>query len=261
MARGTASHLLRIYSSKHSLFRVRVLFFQSNRCFNSNPPNSPNFPSPDPSTHQVINKLITHNPKYSLPNFDNQLYSTLVENGNNFPNSATVELDQNVEKIVQDEEKTGGCEHIGARDPVEIYRKFRDARRSEKQTRGDWDMLTEIFSSFSKSGWASNQALAVYIGASFFPTAAHKFRNFFFKKCQADVAKYLVGLGPGDAADRFLFPIFAEFCLEEFPDEIKRFRGMIDSADLTKPHTWFPFARAMKRKIIYHCGPTNSGKT
>ena len=31
--------------------------------------------------------------------------------------------------------------------------------------------------------------------------------------------------------------------------------------DLTKPHTWFPFARAMKRKIVYHCGPTNSGKT
>ncbi|CBI22200.3 unnamed protein product, partial [Vitis vinifera] len=38
-------------------------------------------------------------------------------------------------------------------------------------------------------------------------------------------------------------------------------RSMIKSADLTKPHTWFPFARAMKRKIIYHCGPTNSGKT
>nr|POE49946.1 dexh-box atp-dependent rna helicase dexh18, mitochondrial [Quercus suber]POF03174.1 dexh-box atp-dependent rna helicase dexh18, mitochondrial [Quercus suber] len=36
---------------------------------------------------------------------------------------------------------------------------------------------------------------------------------------------------------------------------------MIKSADLTKPHTWFPFARAMKRKIIYHYGPTNSGKT
>ncbi|PKI37718.1 hypothetical protein CRG98_041896 [Punica granatum] len=36
---------------------------------------------------------------------------------------------------------------------------------------------------------------------------------------------------------------------------------MVTSADLTKPHMWFPFARAMKRKIIYHCGPTNSGKT
>ncbi|GJZ95559.1 DExH-box ATP-dependent RNA helicase DExH18, mitochondrial-like protein [Tanacetum coccineum] len=30
---------------------------------------------------------------------------------------------------------------------------------------------------------------------------------------------------------------------------------------MTKPETCFPFARAIKRKIVYHCGPTNSGKT
>ena len=118
-----------------------------------------------------------------------------------------------------------------------------------------------MFSYFGKSGWASNQALAIYIGMSFFPTAVQKFRYFFFKKCSADVFKYVVLLGPSDDAVKFLFPIFVEYCLEEFPDEIKRFRGMIESADLTKPHTWFPFARAMKRKIVYHCGPTNSGKT
>ena len=27
------------------------------------------------------------------------------------------------------------------------------------------------------------------------------------------------------------------------------------------PHEWYPQARKMKRKIIYHHGPTNSGKT
>ncbi|CAA0842474.1 ATP-dependent RNA helicase SUV3L- mitochondrial [Striga hermonthica] len=81
------------------------------------------------------------------------------------------------------------------------------------------------------------------------------------KRSSDDLVKYLVSLGPGDKSDRFLFPIFVEFCLEEFPDKIRRFRKMVDSADMTQPHTWFPFARAMKRKIIYHCGPTNSGKT
>ena len=30
---------------------------------------------------------------------------------------------------------------------------------------------------------------------------------------------------------------------------------------MRKPHEWFPKAREMKRKIIYHYGPTNSGKT
>ncbi|KAK0584828.1 hypothetical protein LWI29_019327 [Acer saccharum] len=152
-------------------------------------------------------------------------------------------------------------QQLSASDPVELYRELRNAEKGSKVKRSDWDKLREVFHLFSNSGWAANQALAIYIGKSFFPTAASKFRSFLFKKCPADVAKYLVSLGPSEEANKFLFPIFVEFCLEEFPDEIKRFQRMIQSADLTKPHTWFPFARAMKRKIIYHCGPTNSGKT
>ncbi|XP_068303053.1 DExH-box ATP-dependent RNA helicase DExH18, mitochondrial [Pyrus communis] len=152
-------------------------------------------------------------------------------------------------------------QQVASREPVELYRELRDADKGAKQRRADWETLQEIFRNFGNSGWACDQALAIYIGRSFFPTSVHKFRNFFFKKCSADVAKYVVSLGPSNDAVKFLFPIFVEYCLEEFPDEIKRFRSMIESADLTKPHTWFPFARAMKRKIIYHCGPTNSGKT
>lgn len=30
---------------------------------------------------------------------------------------------------------------------------------------------------------------------------------------------------------------------------------------MREPHQWFPEARKMKRKFIYHHGPTNSGKT
>ncbi|MCL7028931.1 hypothetical protein MKW94_009050 [Papaver nudicaule] len=147
-------------------------------------------------------------------------------------------------------------------DPVKLYRELRDSEHNEaKLTTSEWDDLDEIFNCFVKSGWASNQALAIYIGLSFFPTAVRKFQSFFKDKCTGDIAKHLISLGPCEESERFLFPIFVEFCLEEFPDEIKRFRGILDSADLTKPHTWFPFARAMKRKIIYHCGPTNSGKT
>lgn len=151
--------------------------------------------------------------------------------------------------------------HVASRDPVELYHEIRSVERAAWLDRSEVEVLQEVCHWFAKSGWASNQALAIYIGLSFFPTAAHKFQNFLKRKCPSDVAKYLVSLGPSDEAVRFLFPIFVEFCLENFPDEIKRFRDMVESADLTKPHTWFPFARAMKRKIIYHCGPTNSGKT
>lgn len=153
-------------------------------------------------------------------------------------------------------------ESVRSCDPVALYRELRSVEMGgAKLEQSEWLTLQEVFRYFANSGWACNQALGIYIGMSFFPTAVHKFRSFFFKKCCTGVGKYLVFLGPSDDAVKFLFPIFVEYCLEEFPDEIKRFRSMVDSADLTKPHTWFPFARAMKRKIIYHCGPTNSGKT
>ncbi|EDO32642.1 predicted protein, partial [Nematostella vectensis] len=32
-------------------------------------------------------------------------------------------------------------------------------------------------------------------------------------------------------------------------------------SDLRGPHDLFPEARKLRRKIIYHAGPTNSGKT
>ncbi|KAK9925092.1 hypothetical protein M0R45_033433 [Rubus argutus] len=164
--------------------------------------------------------------------------------------------DNNVSSV-----KSISFQHVASRNPAELYRELCNNEKAAKQARTDWEILQETFRYFGNSGLATDQALAIYIGRSFFPTAAYKFRSFFFKKCSADVAKYVAYLGPSDDAVKFLFPVFVEYCLEEFPDEIKRFRDMIASADLTKPHTWFPFARAMKRKIVYHCGPTNSGKT
>lgn len=46
--------------------------------------------------------------------------------------------------------------------------------------------------------------------------------------------------------------------------EIKDARGpdgATGSADLRRPETWYPLARSMKRRFIFHAGPTNSGKT
>ncbi len=38
-------------------------------------------------------------------------------------------------------------------------------------------------------------------------------------------------------------------------------RAYITSADMRQPHSWYKAARKMKRTVIYHAGPTNSGKT
>ena len=37
--------------------------------------------------------------------------------------------------------------------------------------------------------------------------------------------------------------------------------ALVKTLNLSNPHTWYPMARALKRKIIYHAGATNSGKT
>eukprot|EP00850_Spirogloea_muscicola_P016733 SM000138S00040 [mRNA] locus=s138:164928:169646:- [translate_table: standard] len=76
-----------------------------------------------------------------------------------------------------------------------------------------------------------------------------------------EVRDDLLVLGPSDATEAYLFPLFAEHCLERYATEIGDYRQLVSSADLRTPHTWFPFARAMKRRIVYHHGPTNSGKT
>ncbi|XP_078166079.1 ATP-dependent RNA helicase SUV3L, mitochondrial-like isoform X2 [Carex rostrata] len=127
-----------------------------------------------------------------------------------------------------------------------------------------WDKLTILFRSFSKSPWAIDQALSLYLPSSAFPSAVSKFRLFFLSNCSPQTAEQLLEMAEEEsesAVHRFLFPVFAEFCLKELQSDLKKFKQLMETADLTKPHTWYPFARAMKRKIIYHCGPTNSGKT
>ncbi|KAJ4973911.1 hypothetical protein NE237_007085 [Protea cynaroides] len=272
MVRGPATSLFQIISSRNKISRVRLLltgrlFHSGEKWRFSNYRKSYAFPS-FVSEHRVPNGLM-HLKSVILGDcglVKRQQFSTFVDNGNQVNEDGSLDSELIERESIEEDDSPGssGCvgfEHVGSRDPVEIYREIRASEKRSKLTRSNWDSLAEIFRCFAISGWASNQALAIYIGASFFPTAVSKFRSFVFKKCPEDVAKYLVSLGPSESVERFLFPIFVEFCLEEFPDEIKRFKGMLKSADLTKPHTWFPFARAMKRKIVYHCGPTNSGKT
>ncbi|CAH1783944.1 unnamed protein product [Owenia fusiformis] len=64
--------------------------------------------------------------------------------------------------------------------------------------------------------------------------------------------------GAGHVDD--LFPYFYNYAKEMFPhlecmEELKKI------SDLTLPANWYPEARGVQRKIIYHAGPTNSGKT
>jgi hypothetical protein len=59
----------------------------------------------------------------------------------------------------------------------------------------------------------------------------------------------------------FTFDLYLHFMREAHKDEIQKSKEARSFFHLSSPHAWFPFARAIHRKIIYHAGPTNSGKT
>lgn len=64
--------------------------------------------------------------------------------------------------------------------------------------------------------------------------------------------------GAGHPSD--ILPYFLRHARQMFPhlecmDDLKKI------SDLTSPSSWYPQARAITRKIVFHAGPTNSGKT
>lgn len=64
--------------------------------------------------------------------------------------------------------------------------------------------------------------------------------------------------GAGHPTD--ILPYFLRHAKQMFPhlecmDDLKKI------SDLRTPPNWYPEARGITRKIIFHAGPTNSGKT
>lgn len=64
--------------------------------------------------------------------------------------------------------------------------------------------------------------------------------------------------GHGHISD--LFPFFLSHAREAFP-HLECYEELRKISDLGLPHTWYPEARSIVRKVIFHSGPTNSGKT
>lgn len=59
---------------------------------------------------------------------------------------------------------------------------------------------------------------------------------------------------------RFIFENAKETVKRDFESLILANDELRNVSDIRLPHEWYPRARIMKRRIIYHGGPTNSGK-
>lgn len=63
--------------------------------------------------------------------------------------------------------------------------------------------------------------------------------------------------GYSPAVEDLLFGYFASYVESNFSAEVSSYKDQVSTMDLRSPHTWYPFARALKRKIIYHAGAVN----
>eukprot|EP00752_Nemacystus_decipiens_P012450 g11031.t1 len=64
-----------------------------------------------------------------------------------------------------------------------------------------------------------------------------------------------------DLVEHQFIPRMVRLAQEKFPEEIEVAKKINGIVDLRNPHQSYPLARLRKRRIIYHGGPTNSGKT
>ncbi|EGT36344.1 hypothetical protein CAEBREN_06112 [Caenorhabditis brenneri] len=70
----------------------------------------------------------------------------------------------------------------------------------------------------------------------------------------------LSDISKGDKDCEMLYPFFLDHSKQVFP-HLEAMDDLRIISDLTRPHNWYPEARSITRKIFFHAGPTNSGKT
>ncbi|KAK7913392.1 hypothetical protein WMY93_013603 [Mugilogobius chulae] len=126
----------------------------------------------------------------------------------------------------------------------------------------DKNELLKVLNRFYKRKEMQKLAADNGLDARLFHQAFISFRKFVLEMSSlpADLHIILsdVCCGAGHIDD--VFPYFMRHAKQIFPmldcmDDLRKI------SDLRVPANWYPEARAIQRKIIFHAGPTNSGKT
>ena len=130
--------------------------------------------------------------------------------------------------------------------------------------KSDWPMpkLIKCLNAFSKRTQVRELAVENGIESTAFNSAYLKFRDYVLQSTilPADLHITMNDLIQDQGHVDDLYPFFLNYARETNP--LLENKEDIDKlSDFTNPASWYPEARKLKRKIIYHVGPTNSGKT
>lgn len=143
-----------------------------------------------------------------------------------------------------------------------------EARHMERRVHYQMDEGTRaaanrVLLTFMASGGVQDRSRSLYLNREMFQRASSAFRKFLLRAATPELARFLKQqdgrLTP--PVEEVLYQYFTQYVQQNFSSEVATYRTQVEAMDMRLPHTWYPFARALKRKIIYHAGPTNSGKT
>ncbi|CAF0847154.1 unnamed protein product, partial [Rotaria sordida] len=143
--------------------------------------------------------------------------------------------------------------------------KIVDTNVGEELTGGktlERNALLRIITDFYRRDEIKKLALDQGLDNRRFQDAYVSFRKFCIQSTVLPVDLYIVFSdiisGPGHVTD--IFPYFLRHAQEMFP-HLTCMEDLKKISDLRDPANWYSDARAIQRKIIFHAGPTNSGKT
>ncbi|XP_068586396.1 ATP-dependent RNA helicase SUPV3L1, mitochondrial [Cebidichthys violaceus] len=126
----------------------------------------------------------------------------------------------------------------------------------------DKSELLKVLNRFYKKKEMQKLAADHGLDARLFHQAFISFRKFVLEvtSLPADLHIILSDICSGGGHVDDLYPYFMRHAKQIFPmldcmDDLRKI------SDLRVPANWYPEARAIQRKVIFHAGPTNSGKT
>lgn len=122
--------------------------------------------------------------------------------------------------------------------------------------------LIRIFNQFQKRPEVIQLSQDNGLDTRLFQQTFISFRKFCIesKPLQADLHIVCSDLVQGHGHITDLFPYFLRHAKEIFP-HLECMEELQKISDLRLPANWYPEARSIERKFVFHAGPTNSGKT
>lgn len=169
---------------------------------------------------------------------------------------------QTQSKEVSSKSNSGALDRIKAREVEPEDGVFGDLGEEISGKKLDKHEMIVKLNEFYQLQSVRDLAKTHHIEDKLFGKAFISFRRYCYKSASLPPELYVkfcdIIDGHGHVSD--LFPFFLSHARAAFP-HIECHEELRKISDLGMPHTWYPVARAKNRKIVFHCGPTNSGKT